>query len=91
MELLRLERDVNRFRGERDQASAQLVRLQSAISRQAEKLKKSSPTSANQIRGELSEASGKLGSLSEAALRWRIGSNMRMCARRCAGRSSACS
>ena len=31
VELLRLERDVGRYRGERDQAAAQTVRLQSAI------------------------------------------------------------
>ena len=67
VELLRLERDVNRFRGERDQASAQLVRLQSAISEASRKVEEVELNFRNQIRGELSEASGKLGSLSEGS------------------------
>ncbi len=68
VELLRLERDVNRFRGERDQAEAQIARLRAAIREANRKIEEVGLSFRNQIRTELSEVSAKLGSLSEGSL-----------------------
>ena len=67
VELLRLERDVGRYRGERDQASAQTVRLQSAIVEAARKVQEQEITFRNQMRNELGETVAKLNSLSEGS------------------------
>ena len=68
VELLRLERDVNRFRGERDQAGAQISRLRAAIREAKRKIQEVELSFRNEIRRELSEVSGKLSSLSEGSL-----------------------
>jgi adhesin transport system membrane fusion protein len=60
VEIIRLERDVGRFRGERDQAAAQISRIQNAI----DEVKLSFRNSA---RLELAEASAKINSLSESS------------------------
>lgn len=67
VELLRLERDVSRYRGERDQASAQIVRLQSAISEATRKVQEQEITFRNEMRNELGETVAKLNSLSEGS------------------------
>ena len=67
VELLRLERDVGRYRGERDQASAQTVRLQSAIAEAARKVQEQEITFRNEMRNELGETVAKLNSLSEGS------------------------
>ncbi|MFZ5482896.1 MAG: HlyD family type I secretion periplasmic adaptor subunit [Pseudomonadota bacterium] len=67
VELLRLERDVSRFRGERDQAAAQIVRLQSAISEAQRKIQEVDLNFRNQARIELAETLGKINSLSEGS------------------------
>jgi adhesin transport system membrane fusion protein len=67
VELLRLERDVSRYRGERDQASAQTVRLQSAISEASRKVQEQEITFRNEMRNELGETVAKLNSLSEGS------------------------
>ena len=67
VELLRLERDVSRYRGERDQASAQIVRLQSAISEASRKVQEQEITFRNEMRNELGETMAKLNSLSEGS------------------------
>ena len=67
VELLRLERDVSRYRGERDQASAQIVRLQSAISEASRKVQEQEITFRNEMRNELGETVAKLNSLSEGS------------------------
>ncbi|MDO9466762.1 MAG: HlyD family type I secretion periplasmic adaptor subunit [Thiobacillus sp.] len=67
VELLRLERDVSRYRGERDQAAAQIVRLQSAISEASRKVQEQEITFRNQMRNELGETVAKLNSLSEGS------------------------
>jgi adhesin transport system membrane fusion protein len=46
VELLRLERDVSRFRGERDMATAQIARVQSAVAEASKRSRRSSSTSA---------------------------------------------
>lgn len=63
VELLRLERDVTRFRGERDMASAQLPRIQSSIVEAQRKQEEVELTIRNQARAELSETNAKLGAL----------------------------
>ncbi len=67
VELLRLERDVARYRGERDSASADIPRLQSAISEAMRKIEEIDLTFRNQARSELSETNAKGTSLSEGS------------------------
>ena len=64
VELLRLERDVSRSKGDRDTASAQIPRLESAIAEASRKIQEVDLTFRNQVRGELSETMAKLNSLS---------------------------
>ena len=64
VELLRLEREVVRNRGERDMANSQIPRIQSAIEEARRKVQEVEATSRNQVRGELSETMVKLNSLS---------------------------
>jgi adhesin transport system membrane fusion protein len=64
VDLLRLERDVARLRGERDQSSAQISRVQAAIAESTRKIEEVDLTVRNQWRRELSEAMSRLGSLS---------------------------
>jgi len=67
VELLRLERDVGRYRGERDQASAQIARLQAAIAEASRKVQEQEITFRNQMRNEMAETVAKLNSLSEGS------------------------
>lgn len=63
VELLRLERDVSRFRGERDVASAQIARAQSAINEAGRKTQEVELSVRNTARKEFSETMAKLNSL----------------------------
>lgn len=67
VEVLRLERELARLRGERDQAAAQIARVQAAIDEATSKLEEVELNSRNQMRNELSETLGRLASLSEGA------------------------
>lgn len=67
VELLRLEREVSRLRGERDQSSAQISRIQSAIAEATQKIQEVELGVRNQLRGELSDTMARLGSLSEGS------------------------
>ncbi|MGB4343611.1 MAG: HlyD family type I secretion periplasmic adaptor subunit [Moraxellaceae bacterium] len=60
VEILRLQRDAARFRGERDTANAQISRLESAINEARRKRQETELTFRNQARMELSETMGKL-------------------------------
>ncbi len=64
VELLRLERDVSRYRGERDQAAAQIIRVQSAIAEASRKIQEVEISFRNEARVELADVMGKLNSLS---------------------------
>ncbi|GLT20712.1 HlyD family type I secretion periplasmic adaptor subunit [Zoogloea oryzae] len=64
VELLRLERDVARYRGERDAAGAQIPRIQAAISEAQRKIEEVELNMRNQARSELSETNAKLAALS---------------------------
>ncbi|PKO70125.1 MAG: HlyD family type I secretion periplasmic adaptor subunit [Betaproteobacteria bacterium HGW-Betaproteobacteria-14] len=65
VELLRLERDVSRFRGERDQASAQIARSQAAIAEATRKIQEVELNFRNEAGKELAETQGRLNALSE--------------------------
>jgi adhesin transport system membrane fusion protein len=64
VEVLRLERDVTRYKGERDQAAAQMIRIQSAISEASRKIQEVDISFRNEARVELADTMGKLNSLS---------------------------
>ena len=68
VELLRLERDVARYRGERDMANAQITRIQAAIGEAQRKMQEVELNQRNQARAELSETNTKLGRLSEGSV-----------------------
>lgn len=65
VDLLRLERDVSRFRGERDMAAAQIPKIQAAIAEAHRKIEEVELSFRNQASAELSETLAKLGSLTE--------------------------
>lgn len=67
VELLRLDRDVGRFRGERDQAAAQVVRLQAAIAEAARKVQEQEMSVRNQARNDMAETVAKLNALTEGS------------------------
>lgn len=64
VELLRLERDVARYRGERDQAAAQMIRVQAAIAEASRKIQEVELSFRNEARVELADTMAKLNSLS---------------------------
>lgn len=74
VELLRLERDVARYRGERDSANSDIPRLQSAVAEANRKMQEVELTFRNGAKSELSETNAKLSALSEgsAALEDRV-------------------
>ncbi len=67
VELLRLERDVARYRGERDSANSDIPRLESAVAESNRKIQEVELTFRNSARTELSEANAKLNALSEGS------------------------
>lgn len=67
VELLRLERDVARLRGEREQSAAQISRIQSAIAESTRKVQEIELNVRNLQRGELSETMARLGSLTQGS------------------------
>lgn len=64
VELLRLEREVARLRGERDQASAQISRIQAAIAEASRKIEEVELNARNRMRRELSDTLSRISSLS---------------------------
>lgn len=68
VELLRLERDVSRYRGERDMASAQISRVQAAINEAQRKIEEVELNFRNDASKELSETMAKLNSLAEGSV-----------------------
>lgn len=67
VELLRLERDVARYRGERDSANSDIPRLESAVAEAARKTQEIELTFRNIARSELSETNAKLSALLEGS------------------------
>jgi len=68
VEVLRLERDVSRYRGERDMASAQITRSQAAIGEAQRKIEEVGLNFRNEAGRELSDTVGKLNSLTEGSV-----------------------
>ena len=68
VELLRLERDVGRFRGERDMAAAQISRIKASINEANHKLEEVSLAFRNEAGKELAETMSKLNSISEGSV-----------------------
>jgi adhesin transport system membrane fusion protein len=68
VDILRLERDVSRFRGEAQQAEAQIARVQAAIGESQRKIEEAEITFRNEARRDLAEATGKLNALNEGAV-----------------------
>jgi len=67
VELLRLERDVARYRGERDSANSDIPRLEAVVSEANRKIQEVDLTFRNIARSELSESNAKLSALSEGS------------------------
>ncbi|MGR6806822.1 HlyD family type I secretion periplasmic adaptor subunit [Sphaerotilus natans] len=68
VEVLRLERDISRFRGDAEQAAAQIGRAQAAIGEAQRKARETELTFRNEARRELSEVLGKLNALNQGAV-----------------------
>ncbi len=68
VELLRLERDVARFRGEKDMASAQIGRVQAAITEANRKIQEVELAFRNESGKDLADTMAKLNSLSEGSV-----------------------
>lgn len=68
VDLLRLERDVSRYRGERDMASAQITRVRAAINEAQRKIEEVELSFRNEAGRELSETMTKLGGLAEGSV-----------------------
>jgi adhesin transport system membrane fusion protein len=65
VELLRLERDTSRFRGERDMAAAQILRSQAAMAEATRKIEEVELNARNEVRKELAETMAKLNAFTE--------------------------
>jgi adhesin transport system membrane fusion protein len=68
VEILRLERDVAKYRGERDMASAQISRVSSAVAEYTRKVQEVELTFRNEARKDLSDTMGKLNSLTQSSV-----------------------
>ncbi len=68
VDILRLEREVSRSRGEMEQAAAQISRAQASIGEAQRKIQETQITFRNEARRELSEVMGKLNALNEGAV-----------------------
>lgn len=68
VELLRLERDISRYRGERNSAAAQIPRIEASIAESSRKLQEAELNFRNLARQDLSETMGKLGALSAGSV-----------------------
>ena len=65
VEVLRIEREVARLRGDREQSTAQISRVQSAIQEATSKINEVQLISRNQMSAELSDTMSKLASLTQ--------------------------
>lgn len=68
VEILRLERDVTRNKGEAEQALAQIARVQAAIGEARRKIQETELSFRNDARKDLAEAVGKLNVLGEGSV-----------------------
>jgi adhesin transport system membrane fusion protein len=68
VDILRLERDVTKNRGDAEQAKAQIARAQAAIAESQRKSQEAELSFRNESRRDLAEAMGKLNALNEGAV-----------------------
>jgi len=68
VDLLRLERDTSRLLGERDQAQAQIGRVQAAIAEAKRKISETEQGFRSKVRTELNDTTAKLNSISEVSV-----------------------
>ncbi|MEK8087460.1 HlyD family type I secretion periplasmic adaptor subunit [Aquabacterium sp. A3] len=68
VEVLRLEREVSRARGDMEQASAQSARAQAAINEASRKIQETDLSFRNEARKELSDVLARLNALTEGAV-----------------------
>jgi adhesin transport system membrane fusion protein len=68
VDILRLERDVTRNKGDADQAQAQIARVQAAIGEASRKIQETELSFRNEARKDLAEAMGKLNVLAEGSV-----------------------
>jgi membrane fusion protein, adhesin transport system len=68
VDILRLERDVAKSRGESEQASAQIARVQASIGEAQRKIQETEISFRNDARKELAEVMGKLNALNEGSV-----------------------
>lgn len=68
VDILRLERDVTRARGDAEQAGAQIARVQAAIGEAQRKIQETELSFRNEARKELADVMGRLNTLSEGAV-----------------------
>ena len=68
VDILRLEREVARSRGDSEQASAQIARVQAALGEAQRKSQETEIGFRNEARKELAEVAGKLNALNEGAV-----------------------
>ncbi|MBC7697097.1 MAG: HlyD family type I secretion periplasmic adaptor subunit, partial [Bacteroidia bacterium] len=68
IDILKLEREVNRARGDIDQTLAQISRIQAAINEARRKITEVEQTFRSKVRTELTDASAKISSLTESSV-----------------------
>lgn len=68
VELLRLERDTTRFRGERDMAAAQILRSQAAMAEASRKIEEIELTARNEVRKDLGDTMARLNAFTEGGV-----------------------
>lgn len=68
VELLRLERDTARFRGERDMAASQILRAQAAINEASRKIEEVELNARNEVRRDLGDTMAKLNGFTEGGV-----------------------
>ncbi|MDP2821562.1 MAG: HlyD family type I secretion periplasmic adaptor subunit [Sulfuritalea sp.] len=68
VELLRLERDTTRFRGERDMAAAQILRSQAAMAEASRKIEEVELNARNEVRKDLADTMARLNAFTEGGV-----------------------
>lgn len=68
VDILRLEREVSRARGDSEQSAAQIARVQAAIGEATRKIQETELNFRNEARKDLAETLGKLNALTEGAV-----------------------
>ena len=68
VDILRLDREVSRSRGDAEQAGAQIARVQAAIGEAQRKIQETELTFRNEARRDMADVMGKLNALNEGAV-----------------------